>query len=97
MRPFAAFASAIARSDLYLGYDSAGQHVAAACRVPLLSVFAGFPSERFFARWRPTGQGKIEVVPASGENPTEVLDQTIAKYRLLRRCEKISPPPWPSQ
>ena len=25
------------------GYDSAGQHVAAACGVPLISVFAGFP------------------------------------------------------
>jgi hypothetical protein len=80
---FAAFASAIARSDLYIGYDSAGQHVAAACRVPLLSIFAGFPSERFFARWRPWGQGKIEVVRVSGENPADVLDQAIAKYRLL--------------
>lgn len=80
---FAAFASAIARSDLYLGYDSAGQHVAAACRVPLLSIFAGFPSERFFARWRPWGEGKIEVVRVSGENPAEVLDQANAKYCLL--------------
>ena len=84
--PFAAFASAISRSDLYIGYDSAGQHVAAACRVPLLSIFAGFPSERFFARWRPWGHGKIEVVRVSSENPPDVLDQAIAKYRLLTRA-----------
>lgn len=83
--PFAAFASAIARSDLYIGYDSAGQHVAAACRVPILSIFAGFPSDRFFARWRPWGEGKIEVAGASVENPAAVLDQAIAKYHLLTR------------
>lgn len=83
---FAAFASAISRSDLYVGYDSAGQHVAAACRVPLLSIFAGFPSRRFFARWRPWGQGKIEVVTVSDESPADVLEQVIAKYRLLTRA-----------
>ena len=52
---FAAFAGAIARSDFYVGYDSAGQHVAAAWGVPLVSIFAGAPSPRFFARWRPRG------------------------------------------
>jgi ADP-heptose:LPS heptosyltransferase len=85
---FAAFASAISRSDLYVGYDSAGQHVAAACRVPLLSIFAGFPSTRFFARWRPWGQGKIEVVTVSDESPADVLEQVIAKYRLLTRAAR---------
>jgi len=62
---FAAFASAIARSDLYVGYDSAGQHIAAACGIPLVSIFAGFPSARFLSRWRPWGKGKIEVIPVS--------------------------------
>lgn len=52
---FAGFASIIAGSLLYVGYDSAGQHVAAAAGVPLISVFAGFPSPRMFMRWRPTG------------------------------------------
>ena len=40
---FAGFAAIIAASRLYVGYDSAGQHVAAACGVPLVSIFAGFP------------------------------------------------------
>jgi ADP-heptose:LPS heptosyltransferase len=53
---FAPFAAAIAKSRLYAGYDSAGGHVAAACGVPLISVFAGFPCERFFHRWRPRGE-----------------------------------------
>jgi hypothetical protein len=59
---FAGFAAHIQKSKLYVGYDSAGGHVAAACGVPMLSVFAGSPSERMFQRWRPTGSGPIRVV-----------------------------------
>jgi len=70
---FAGFADRIARSTLYIGYDSAGQHVAAACGVPLVSIFAGFPCARMFARWRPVGVGRVEVVPVSDPEPGEVL------------------------
>jgi ADP-heptose:LPS heptosyltransferase len=52
---FAGFASIIRSATLYVGYDSAGQHVAAACGVPLVSIFAGFPVPRLFDRWRPAG------------------------------------------
>jgi hypothetical protein len=52
---FAPFAAQIARSKLYVGYDSAGQHVASATGVPQISIFKGFVSERMFARWRPQG------------------------------------------
>ena len=52
---FAGFAQIIAGSSLYVGYDSAGQHVAAACGVELVSIFAGFPTPRMFQRWRPSG------------------------------------------
>ncbi|HLN00084.1 MAG TPA: glycosyltransferase family 9 protein [Bryobacteraceae bacterium] len=75
---FAAFASAIARSDLYVGYDSAGQHIAAASGVPLVSIFAGYPSSRFFSRWKPWGNGKIEVVKVEPEAPPlQVLARTV--------------------
>lgn len=50
---FAGFASIIQQSNFYAGYDSAGQHVADACGVPLTSYFVGAPSARFEARWRP--------------------------------------------
>jgi ADP-heptose:LPS heptosyltransferase len=50
---FAGFAALIAASRLYVGYDSAGQHVAAAAGTPLISIFAGFPVPRMFDRWRP--------------------------------------------
>jgi ADP-heptose:LPS heptosyltransferase len=52
---FAPFAAVIARSQLFVGYDSAGGHVASACGVPLISIAKGFVSERMAARWRPNG------------------------------------------
>jgi len=66
---FAGFASIIANSRLYVGYDSAGQHVAAACGIPLISVFAGFPCARMFARWRPEGH----VIRVDDPDPATVL------------------------
>jgi hypothetical protein len=81
---FAAFAAIIERSRLYVGYDSAGQHVAAACGVPLVTVFAGAPCPRFAARWRPTGSGRIEVIDAADreaecvlENALEAVDRVV--------------------
>jgi hypothetical protein len=52
---FAPFAAHIARSKLFVGYDSAGAHVASACGVPLISIAKGFVSQRMAARWRPNG------------------------------------------
>ena len=52
---FAPFAAQIATSKLFVGYDSAGGHVASACGVPLISIAKGFLSERMAARWRPDG------------------------------------------
>jgi hypothetical protein len=52
---FAPFAAQIARSRLYVGYDSAGGHVASACGIPLISIAKGFVSERAAARWRANG------------------------------------------
>ncbi len=62
--PFASFAAMIAASSLYFGYDSAGQHVAAALGVPLVSVFNGFAGERMLARWSPYGPGPVTVLRA---------------------------------
>ncbi len=68
---FAGFASIIANSRLYVGYDSAGQHVAAACATPLISIFAGFPCPRMFARWRPAGN----VIRVDHPDPDRILEQ----------------------
>jgi ADP-heptose:LPS heptosyltransferase len=69
---FAGFAQVIAGSSLYVGYDSAGQHVAAACGVPLISIFAGFPAPRMFYRWRPSGP-RATVIRVDQPDPVEIL------------------------
>ena len=66
--PFAPFAAEIARSKLFVGYDSAAGHVASACGVPLISIAKGFASERMASRWRPLG------TVIDGDAP-DVLDQ----------------------
>jgi len=72
---FAGFAAHIERSRLYVGYDSAGGHVAAASGVPLITIFAGFASERMFQRWRPSGRGPIHVVRHSDEDVETLITQ----------------------
>jgi ADP-heptose:LPS heptosyltransferase len=69
---FAGFASRINASRLYVGYDSAGQHVATACGVPLISIFAGFPVPRMFERWRPVGE-HCHVIKVDRPDPQETL------------------------
>lgn len=78
---FAGFAAHIERSHLFIGYDSSGGHVAAACGVPLISIFVGFASERMFQRWRPTGRGRIAVLRADQFASTALLTDAI--LRLL--------------
>jgi ADP-heptose:LPS heptosyltransferase len=72
---FAGFVSVISQCDLYAGYDSAGQHAAAACGIPLITIFAGAPSERFRERWAPCGPGRIHVIDASALDPAACLAQ----------------------
>jgi ADP-heptose:LPS heptosyltransferase len=82
---FAGFASIIAASKLYVGYDSAGQHIAAACGVPLISVFAGFPAPCMFERWRPVGPN-CQVIRVDQPDPAE----TIERVREALRSHKFS-------
>jgi ADP-heptose:LPS heptosyltransferase len=53
------FAALIAESTAYIGYDSAGQHIAAAFGVPTIDIFAGFTSSRMPQRWSPHGPGSV--------------------------------------
>ncbi len=86
-------AALIGESDLYIGYDSAGQHIAAALEVPCIDVFAGFSSRRMLDRWRPTGRGEIRVFPvemscgpvSSGELAAKVLRHAAELLSLAQR------------
>ena len=77
-------AALICESDLYIGYDSAGQHIAAALGIPCIDVFAGSSSPRMLDRWRPTGLAEIHVVPV------DTLPGTTTTRDVLRRVLVVS-------
>src|SRR5690606_15306607 len=59
---FADFCRVIQGSSLYVGYDSAGQHAAAAMGVPSVTLFKGYPNERMLHRWQPRGTADSAVI-----------------------------------
>jgi ADP-heptose:LPS heptosyltransferase len=86
---FAGFASIISGAGLYVGYDSAGQHVAAAAGVPLISIFAGFPVPRMFERWRPAGH-VIRVDRPDVEDTLARVREAIESVAELQAAAPIS-------
>jgi len=48
-------------TDCFIGYDSCGQHLAAATSTPSIIVFAGAPSTRFIQRWSPDAIGNLTI------------------------------------
>ncbi len=67
---YGSFASHIIQSSLYVGYDSAGQHVASAAGVPLVSIFKGYACQRMLSRWRPDAPNSHVVVVGEEHNST---------------------------
>jgi ADP-heptose:LPS heptosyltransferase len=80
-------AALIGESNLYIGYDSAGQHIAAALGVPCVDVFAGYSSPRMLERWRPTGKADSQVIAvdtSQGEmDDAAIIRQTLQQAVLL--------------
>ena len=66
---FAQFADLIRQSTLYVGYDSAGCHAAAASAVPLMIFFKGEVNDRFFHRWKPSGVASMDVIRIDEQDP----------------------------
>jgi ADP-heptose:LPS heptosyltransferase len=86
-----AFAGLIAASDQYIGYDSSGQHIAAALGVPTLTVFVNSNSPRFVQRWQPFGKSAVEIVsvkPAQISNWPNILQATLAARQHLSQKQK---------
>jgi len=82
------FAAFIAASDEYVGYDSAGQHIAAALGVPTIDIFTQPVSAVFQERWTPSGRGTVyAVAPAApGAEPRStgaVLAEILALHRKI--------------
>lgn len=90
--PFASFAALIAASRFYAGYDSAGQHVAAAAGVPQVCVFNGYACERALERWAPDGPAPAAVVRAAGRSPEDVLNEVARALETGCRPDAASSP-----
>ncbi|MEK9150035.1 MAG: adenylosuccinate synthase, partial [Candidatus Desantisbacteria bacterium] len=79
------FAEIVRRSNLFIGYDSMGQHLAATSRVPEITVFAGYVSPKFPQFWRPYTSSMTEqvIVGPRGSviNENKVLDEVISRYK----------------
>jgi ADP-heptose:LPS heptosyltransferase len=89
-----AFAGLIAASDGYIGYDSAGQHIAAALAISTLTVFVNSGSTTFAERWRSYGSGLIEVLNVDAARMSNDANQSLVNelmgwYKAMRRraCE----------
>lgn len=73
---FARFASLVAQSALFYGYDSAAAHVAAVAQVPMIAFFKGAVNDRFFSRWCPHGAGRKNIIQIedADPDPNEVIE-----------------------
>lgn len=80
----AGFAALIGASDLYIGYDSACQHIAAALGVKTVDIFSGFRSPRMVERWKPSGPGEVRLVvvdPQTRADPGKILQAVLEAAR----------------
>lgn len=84
------FAALINLSDCYIGYDSLGQHLAAALGRDVITIFAGYHSELFPERWRPMGRGIIRLLkaqcgPFRVERQEELVDEVFELFKSFRK------------
>ncbi|MBU0681501.1 MAG: hypothetical protein KKD73_08770 [Proteobacteria bacterium] len=85
-----ALAGLIKSCNLYIGYDSCGQHVATATETPSIICFTGAANKRFLGRWQPSNRHGntttfvIDQKPGSSEQRAELIEkiiQTAGRYR----------------
>jgi len=74
------FAGLIASSDLYVGYDSAFQHIASALGVPVVDIFVQPEREVFVDRWTPSSRATEMVVRDAGR-ASDVIQSILAIAR----------------
>jgi ADP-heptose:LPS heptosyltransferase len=83
------FAQVLAVCDAYVGYDSAGQHIAAALGRPLLTLFAEGETPRFADRWRATGRGPtmtLRFIPGQPLDAQAIIEE--AMIALGKVCKE---------
>jgi ADP-heptose:LPS heptosyltransferase len=89
------FCALVAASDEYIGYDSAGQHIAAALGVSTIDIFADSNTPLAAKRWRPCGPGLVRVVKADelslngiSGSADQVLGEAMANHTEIRTGQR---------
>lgn len=76
-------------ADVFIGYDSAAAHMAAAVGVPVIDIFVGARSDLMRQRWTPTGIQEILVIPADSSDGSEgVLEKLTQHLAALEEQRK---------
>lgn len=83
------FAALVKRSNLYIGYDSLGQHIAAASGTPTITVFAGHINQAFLKRWTPFGEGQITIIEIDRKQSDSCLDTAFREKHDSKIVDKI--------
>ncbi len=88
----------ICASDCFIGYDSSGQHLAAATGTSAIILFAGAPSQRFIEHWSPDSN-KIRTITINSQraNTSEGRKELITKIKKIINRIKMHPEPLPKQ
>jgi ADP-heptose:LPS heptosyltransferase len=81
----AGFAGLIASTDLYIGYDSAFQHIAAALGVPVIDIFAHTENNRFIERWTPHSRAPVRALKVAAGGQAGALREIDNSIRALNR------------
>jgi ADP-heptose:LPS heptosyltransferase len=76
-------AALIANSDEYIGYDSACQHIAAALKIPCLTIFAGSNNMRFIRRWSAFGSNTSKIVHVDTLSDPSAIDVEDIIIRIM--------------
>ena len=74
------FCALIGASDEYIGYDSGGQHIAAAQGVPVVDIFVDRTYPLISERWRPYGPAAVKVVKAGPEDTLATILARVMQY-----------------
>jgi len=87
-------AAIIGCSELFIGYDSACQHLASAQARPTIIIFAGAPSSRFIERWRPMRREGVVTVPVMEAQSLSIAAQESVREAVLAAIRKLLPAGW---
>jgi len=89
--PVGPLAALVGVSDLYVGYDSAFQHIAAAQGIPVIDIFVNPPNPVFPMRWRPHSTAAVMAIQTTADTTgsSRALALLFDAYRQIRQAAEV--------